>query len=170
MTRAQFATAVIADEKWVENAQRLLGRRPRYTPDEARWFALVRLFNQDIGVTLTRAASLAHEALTHPAEARTIVLGKTKIGDAGISIDRALFESSFAASLSAALEMGGPKRRGRISRQARAGNSAIDRASEYGVDIGLLEAGLKLSVRERLEAADKNAEFINALRPRFSSR
>lgn len=160
----------MADEKWVENAQRLLGRQPTYAANEARWFALLRLFNQDVGVALSRAALLANEALTYPADARTIVLGKTKIGDAGISIDRALFESSFAASLSAALEMGGPRRRGRVSRHSRSRSAVIDRASEYGVDIGLLEAGLKLSVRERLEVADKNAAFINALRPRSGSR
>jgi hypothetical protein len=170
MTRSQFAIAVMADEKWVENAPRLLGRRLAYTENEARWYALVRLFNQDIGVTLSRAALLADEALTYPAEARTIILGKTTVADAGISIDRALFESSFGASLSVALDMGGPKRRGRMSRQSNGRNAVIRRALQYGVDIGLLQAGLKLSVRERLKAADENAEFVTALRPSRTSR
>jgi hypothetical protein len=153
----------MADEKWVENAPRLLGRNPAYTVSEARWYALVRVFSQDIGVSLARAASLADEALTHPPQSRTIVLGKTSVGDAGLSIDRALFESSFAASLSAALELGGPRRRGRASHRPKGKKAAVKQAVEYGVDIGLLEAGLRLTVRERLDLADANAAFISAL-------
>jgi hypothetical protein len=160
----------MADEKWVENAQRLLGLKAVYKDAAARWYALVRVFNQDVGVSLARAASMADEALTYPPDARLIVVGKTSIGNAGVAIDRALFESAFAASLSAAKEFGGARRRGRLSRSPRGKSAIIDRASEYGVDIGLVEAGLKLSVRERLQVADENAAFVNELKSRPATR
>jgi len=156
----------MASEKWVENTRRLLGRRAVYTPAVARWYALVRVFNQEVGVPLARAASMADESLTYPAHARLIIVGKTQTANAGIAIDRALFESAFAASLSAATEAGGARRRGRPARPLKAKRAAIERASQYGVDMGLLEESLKLSVRERLERADENAAFINELRSR----
>lgn len=42
MTREQFARAVRAEPKWIENTVRLLGRRPAYGLDDARRLGLVR--------------------------------------------------------------------------------------------------------------------------------
>lgn len=164
MTRAQFAHAAMAGEKWVENAIRLLGRKVRYSRQWARWLALVRVFNQEIGVTLTRAAELADEAVELPEGTGAVTLGRGSSFDAGITIDLARFDSAFAASLSAALTLGDPKKRGRRADSGK--RSAVQRAAEYGVDIGLLEAGLKMTVHERLTAADENAQFIVELRRR----
>jgi hypothetical protein len=151
-----------ADEKWVENAGRLLGKRLRYTPEEAVWLGLVRLLNQEVGLPLFRAARLADEALGHRPSERWVVLGQNESGSAGVSIDIARFYSSHLAALSAALDMGGPRRRGR--RRAREKKGAVERAAQYGVDIDLLREGLRLSPRERLERLDQNAAFINAIR------
>lgn len=163
MTRSQFATAILADEKWVENAGRLLGKRLRYTPAEALWLGLVRLLNQQIGLTLFRAAQLADEAVKEPQDERWVVVGQEENSSAGIAIDIARFYSTYAAALSAALEMGGPRRRGRRS-GARGRKGAVERATKYGVDTDLLREGLRLSARERLERLDENAAFINAIR------
>jgi hypothetical protein len=163
MTRSQFAMGVGADEKWVENAGRLLGKRLRYTTEEAVWLGLVRLLNQEVGLTLFRAARLADEALEHRPSERWVVLGQDESGRAGVSIDIARFYSSHLAALSAALDMGGPRRRGRRS-GARRKKGAVERAARYGVDIDLLREGLQLSPRERLERLDENAAFINAIR------
>jgi hypothetical protein len=164
MTRSQFAMAVLADEKWVENAGRLMDRRFRYTAEEARWLGLVRVLNQEVGVTLSRAAELADEALRHAPDEGSVIVGRAG-GSAGVSIDLARFHSTYAAALSAALDMGGARRRGRpraiLPQKAR----ALDRAAQYGVDLDLLREGLRLSPRERLQRLDDNAAFVNAIRP-----
>ena len=170
MTRSQFAMAVLADEKWVENACRLLARHLRYTAAEARWLGLVRVLNQEVGLTLSRAAELADESLRHAPDEVGVVVGRA-VGSAAVSIDLARFHSAYAAALSAALDMGGARRRGRPRVNLRQKSRTLDRAAQYGVDIDLLREGLRLSPSERLQQLDENAAFINAIRPvRKSSR
>ena len=164
MTRSQFAMAVLADEKWVENAGRLMARRFRYTAAEARWLGLVRILNQEVGVTLSRAAELADEALRRPADGGTVIVGRAD-GSAAISIDLARYYSTYAAALSAALELGGVRRRGRPRATVPRNSRVLERAAEYGVDIGLLREGLRLAPGERLQQLDDNAAFLRAIRP-----
>ena len=91
-------------------------------------------------------------------------------GVAGIVVDRARYLSAFNAALSAALEHGGPRRRGPrptsgvAPKSPRTRSGALSRAEDYGVDLGLLREGLKLSRAERLSALDANAEFLRAMR------
>jgi hypothetical protein len=165
MTRSQFAMAVMADEKWVENAGRLLGRQFRYTPAEARWLGLVHILNQEVGVTLSRAAQLASEALRNDAKEGSVVLGRTARGSVGVSVDLGRFHSAYAAALSAAIDLGGSRRRGRRRPGLEGKTGALERAANYGVDIDLLREGLRLSRRERLERVDTNAAFARAIRP-----
>jgi hypothetical protein len=164
MMRSQFALAVLADEKWVENAARLLDKRLSYSAEEARWLGLVRVLNHEVGLTLARAAELADEALKHSMKEASVVVGRGANGGAGVFIDLARFYSTHAAALSAALEVGGGRRRGR--RATTTGQKGLlDKAARYGVDIDLLRAGLHLSPRKRLEQLDENAAFIGAIRP-----
>ena len=163
MTRAQFAMAIRADEKWVDNSARILGRRLRYTAAEARWLGLVRLLNHGFGIDLRRASALATEALAGDVMTRSILVGEAG-ESAGICVDLARYHSSYAASLSAALELGGERRRGRKVKSQKGGAGAVARAEAYGVDIGLVREGLRLSPRQRLETADENAEFVKSQR------
>jgi hypothetical protein len=170
MNRSQFAMAVLADEKWVENTGRLMARRFRYTAQEARWLGLVRILNQEVGLSLSRASELADEALRHPRVVGSVIVGRAA-GSAAISIDLGRYYSTYAAALSAALELGGARRRGRPRRAAAKRNRMLDRAAEYGVDLDLLREGLRLAPGERLQQLDDNAAFIRAMRPvRRSSR
>jgi hypothetical protein len=166
LTRSQFAAAVRADEKWVENIARALGRRLAYTPAEARWLGMVRLLARDLGVPVALAAELADDALRQPPETRALRLATSDDGAASLVIDLARYHSTFAAALSAALNHGGPRRRGRPapSRGAR-GRGAIARARVYGVDVSLLREALARSPAERLARLDANAAFLSALRP-----
>lgn len=167
MTRDQFAAAAMADRKWIENAAAILNLRLGYTPGESRRMGLVHVFNQGVGVGLHRALELADQALQEDPDQRVVVLGTTDGGIAGVAIDLSRFYSAHAASLSAALELGGPRRRGR--RKTSSG-SAIERAERYGVDIGLLRDGLRMSPARRLSLLDENAEFVHSLaRPRRRS-
>jgi hypothetical protein len=157
--------AVMADEKWIENAARLLKKRLRYTVEESVWLGLVRMLNQELELPLARAAAVADEALGLIEEQSEVVVGRSGDSSAAISIDMPRFRSSHIASLSAALTLGGAQRRGRRPAKASTRKSSIlERASRYGVDIDLLREGLKLSVAERLERADQNAAFVRSMR------
>lgn len=166
LTRSQFAVTVRADEKWVENTARTLGRRLEYTRAEARWLGLVRLLARDLGIPLARASELADEALRQPPETRALPLAASDDGAASLVVDLARYHSTFAAALSAALNHGGPRRRGRPrpSRPPR-GRESVDRARAYGVDVSLLREALGRSPAERLARLDANAAFLGALRP-----
>src|SRR5699024_5469630 len=74
LTRSQFAAAIQADEKWVENTARALGLELTYTPSEARRMGLVRLLTRDFGISAASAAELADQALRHPPDARAVSL------------------------------------------------------------------------------------------------
>ena len=166
MTRSQFATAVMAPEKWVENAARLLNRKFRYTREESVWLGLVRELNLEVGLPLSRAAEVADEALGSVREEGDVVVGQSEGSSAAIVIDMSRFRSSHGAALSAALTLGGARRRGRRRVQARRKTAALDKASRYGVDLDLLREGLKLTVAERMQRADENAQFVHAMRTR----
>lgn len=167
MTRSQFAMATGSDEKWVENTARFLKRRLRYTPVESVWLGLVRVFNQELGLTLARSDKLASEALGIDPRASIVIVGQTETGVAGISVEIARYRSAHAASLSAALELGGEKRRGRPRRAKtkRSKRTILEHSALYGVDIDLLREGLKIPMTDRLRIADENAAFLRALRP-----
>ena len=163
MTRSQFAAAIQADEKWVENATHLLRRRFAYTAAEARWLSLVRVMVEDIGLTLARSAEVADEALRlDPREEKAIVAANDS--SVGVAIDLARFHSTYAASLSAALDLGGPRRRGRPRARVKQRARVLKRAEEYGLDLDLLREGLRMSPAQRLENLDENAAFIRAAR------
>lgn len=166
MTRSQFAMAIHADEKWVENSARLLGLALRYTAAEALLFGLVRVLNQELGLTLAKAADLAKEALEHAPVTERAIVGRGEYGSAGVAVDLARYHSAYGAAWSAAMELGGPRRRGRPRRAVtrRSVGDAIERAAEYGVDIDLLRDGLRLSPGERLALANENAAFVDELR------
>jgi hypothetical protein len=165
LTRAQFAAAVRADEKWVENTSRALGRRLEYTPGEARWMGVVRLLADDFGIPVTRAAELADEALRHPRESRVVSLTAVDDGAATLVIDLARYHSTFAAALSAAISHGGARRRGRPPARRRGRRDPVGAAESYGVDLSLLREAIERSPAERLARLDANASFVSALRP-----
>jgi hypothetical protein len=166
MTPHQFAAAVGAELKWVQNAARLLGRRFRRVPSEARWLRLVRLFHDGFGIALKPAAELASDALAMaPATSGDVAAAADY--SARIAVDLSRVDSSFAAALASALAFHGPKQRGR-SRwgKARRGVAALKAAEEHGVDLSLLHESLALTPDQRLRRLDENAAFIRALRRR----
>ncbi|HEX5831097.1 MAG TPA: hypothetical protein VFY16_08960 [Gemmatimonadaceae bacterium] len=163
MTRTQFALAVRADAKWVENAARLLGRRLSYTVEEARWLGLVRLLNHEFGVPLARAAGLAGSVLRLPADSGSVPILEAPGGEAALVVDLARYHSTFVATLSAALQHGGPRRRGR-KRGENAPRDPLAEAAAYGVDLTLFQYTLERTVAERLDELAGSAEFLADVR------
>lgn len=100
MTASQFARAIRADPKWVQNAARILGKRFRYSTAEARWLGLVHQLQQHFGIPLRTAGDMATTALAAPATEQAVSVGESGDGSARIVIDVARYDSSFAASRS----------------------------------------------------------------------
>jgi CRP-like cAMP-binding protein len=102
MTARQTAVAAAADLKWLTNSAALLHHRLRYSGDAARWWGLVRVLVDELGLTLKAAADAATAALatgrSSAAPART-----TATGAARIEVDLPRYESIFLANLSRAL-------------------------------------------------------------------
>jgi len=158
MTLAQFAIAVGAGTKWVQNAAAALGRPIAYTEEEARRLGLARVIQGVAGMPLQRAWDLAGEALASPAQREMIV--EATDGSVRLTVDVARYLSSFAARLAVA-HREQPRRRGR---PARSTSDPIEAAREYGIDISLLKSNLLRTPEERLRNAGANAELVRRLR------
>jgi hypothetical protein len=153
MTLAQFAIAVGAGTKWVQNAAAALGCPLTYSDDEARRLGLARVIQGVAGMPLQRAWELAGEALASPDQQQ--VLAEATDGSVQVTVDVARYRSSFAARLAAARKEQ-PQRRGRPARRA---NDPIAAAREYGIDISLLQSNLLRTPEERVRIAGANAAF-----------
>jgi hypothetical protein len=160
MTARQTAVAAAADLKWLTNAASLLRRRLRYDVESARWWGLVRVLVEELGLTLKAAAGAATAALATDRK-RSAKAPTYHAGPARIDVDLPRYESIFLANLSRAMNHETPRRRGRV--RERAGD-AIAQARAYGIDIGLLQTALQRTPGERLALLDRNAEFLRAAR------
>lgn len=160
MTARQTAVAAAADLKWLTNAASLLRRRLRYDAEAARWWGLVRVLVDDLGLTLKAAAAAATAALT-TAGARKARTPADYASPVRIEVDLPRYHSIFLANLSRAINHETPRRRGRLKERA---SDALARARDYGVDIGLLQTALERTPAERLALLERNLEFLRAVR------
>jgi hypothetical protein len=156
MTLAQFATAVGATPRWVQNARALLKLRGRYTENSARLLGLARTLCDSTGLPLRRACALARKALAEwPATGQWVHVNDD--GSVAINIDTARYLASFAVRLSLARSARSERTRG--SRKGRP-RHPIAAARKYGVDLTLLYENLKLTPTERLCQMDEMSEFL----------
>jgi hypothetical protein len=167
MTPRQLATAAGADLKWLLNSAALLGRSLRQTPADARWWGIVRLLSETLGLPLQPAAAAATRSLAEAGTARHFSIGTDPSESASVVIDLLRFQSIFLANLSRALVRETPRRRGRPS-TPRSRSDAVDAAARYGVDIGLVRSALQRTPAQRLEILEANAGFLRELKGRRS--
>lgn len=160
MTRHQFAVATGGGIKWVLNSAALLRRRIRYTHDDARWWGLVRVLAESLGLPLKPAAEAATSSLR---DGETTPITDLS-GSAFLRVDLNRYQSTFLANLSRALVLETPRQRGRPPRAAEGG--AISSAASYGVDISLVQAALARTPAQRLAMLESNARMIRAMRKR----
>ena len=163
MTLNQLATAAAAPTKWVLNSAALLGRRVPRTAAEARWWGLLRLLTESLGIPLQAAAGAATRSLSGGRSAGEIPVLADPSGSASVFVDLVRYQSTFLGNLSRALMLETPKRRGRPSR-SRALRGAADSARRYGVDLGLVRTALARTPAQRLEMLEANARFIREMR------
>ena len=164
MTARQTAIAAGAELKWLVNSAALLRRPLRYTPQTAKWWGLVRLLTEKLGLSLKAAADAATAALGQADSSTRVSAGTDPSGATSIVIDLRRYESTFLANLSRALQLETPRRRGRPRRDRITGRDAVRAASEYGIDIGLLQASLRRTPAARLALLEANVEFVRAAR------
>src|SRR6476646_1779062 len=117
MTARQIAVAAAADIKWLTNSASLLRRRLRYDAAAARWWGLVRLLVDELGLTLKAAADAATGALAS-ARSGSAPARVDRTGTVRIEVNLPRYESVFLANLSRALNHETTRRRGRTKAKA----------------------------------------------------
>lgn len=166
MTRAQFAAAIGAPEKWVHNAAAALGGPVRYTPANARRLAVARAIQTAVPVAL-RVADRWGVAALAGARRGALVEVVPVAGAVGVTIDLSHILSVFTARLGQALH-DEPRTRGRRPHRPAGGRvtgrDARARAKANGLDVSLIDANLRRSPAERLRLLDANAAFLAAVR------
>src|SRR5712675_1745570 len=103
MTARQTAVAAAADLKWLTNSAALLRRPLRYHVGEAKWWGLVRLLVDRMGLTLKAAADAATAALRQPDSRAPVDAAADLSGSVALVVDLPRYESVFLANLSRAL-------------------------------------------------------------------
>jgi hypothetical protein len=162
MTARQTAAAAAADLKWLTNSASLLHRALRYTADQAKWWGLVRLLVEELGLSLKAAAETATTALRANHSSSPVRAKADASGSAALVVDLPLYESIFLGNLSRALVHETPRRRGRVRHTA--GRDAVRVARDYGIDISLVRSALQRTPAERLALLEANAAFVRGMR------
>jgi hypothetical protein len=160
MTLGQFATAVGAPKRWVQNAFQALGLPAVYTEPLARRLAFAKAVKEACGMPLRRAFPLAEEALARWPAHQTWELREPD-GAVRVEIDLERFLSDYAVRLSLSRTYYAEKRRGRPRKRKLRG---IALAKWYGVDVSLLVESLKRTPEERLRQLDEAREFFTQAR------
>ena len=160
MTLGQFAVAVGAPRRWVQNAMAVLGLPARYDAEGAKRLAFTRMLHQNLGMPLARAHQLAAPAVAAwPERSRWEYTSADDLVTLSVDLER--FLSDYAVRLSLARTHYAEKRRGRPPKRRKRG---VAGAREYGVDISLLEESLRRTPEERLRRLDEAAQFVQSLR------
>jgi len=160
MTLGQFAVAVGAPKRWVQNAYAALRLPAGYDETRARRLAFARTVKQACGMSFGRAYQLAEGALaTWPAE--KVWTHRGPDGAVAVSVELERFLSDFAARISLARTYYAERRRGRPRRRR-----GLALAKWYGVDVSLLESALRLTPMQRLQRLEQAVQFIRAARRR----
>jgi hypothetical protein len=165
MTARQTAVAAGADLKWMVNSAALLGRRIRYNRQQAKWWGLVWLLTEQLGVSLRAAAAASTVALRGGSSRAHVTAGADRSGSASLVVDLARYDSIFLANLSRALVHETPRRRGRPPRPGIKGD-VLTNAQHYGVDLGLIQSAMRRTPAERLALLETNAAFVRDMRRR----
>ena len=156
-----MAVAAAADLKWLTNSAALLGRPLRNSPQAARWWGLVKLLVDDLGLSLKSAAATASTALLGLDSGAAVRAAGDPSESATVVVDLPRYQSIFLGNLSRALVHETPRRRGR---RAAGRVDSIAAARRYGVDIDLVRAALARSPAERLALLEDNAAFLRNMR------
>jgi hypothetical protein len=143
LTKRQFAAAVGASEKWVDNACRILELPAIRDEPSARRLAAVHEIAHPFGMRLDCAAALATQALALDPRSGRTVIGSHSQCVARLVFDVQRFHSRFGVAFAAAL-LQRPHRPGRpaprFPRGARSRPAILTAAAAKGVDVQLIRS------------------------------
>jgi hypothetical protein len=154
MKLGEYAVAVGAPKRWVQNARAALGERGQYTEAGARRLAFAKAVKEACGMPLRAAYPLAAEALARWPEERTWTY-QPRAGAASVSVDLERFLSDYAARLSLSRSFYAERHRGRPRKRR-----GVALAKWYGVDVTLNEESLRLTPAQRLARLEGALDFI----------
>ena len=160
MTLGQYATAVGAPPRRVQNARGVLRLRGRYDERGACELGLALTIADATGMPIVRAWPAARSALAAWPDAREWACG-AEDGSVRVVIDLERYQSAFTARLSLARESYAERRRGRPRARAR---NPIAAARAYGIDLTLIDESMELSPAQRLRRMDEMSEFFRMVR------
>jgi hypothetical protein len=160
MTLGQFATAVGAPKRWVQNAFQALGLPAEYTEELAQRLMFARVVKEACGMPLRRAFPYAEEAIGRWPEHRTWELTDNG-GAVVVKIDLERFLSEWVVRLSLSRCWYAEKRRGRPWKTKLRG---VALAKWYGEDVTLLQEHLKRTPGRRLEMLQGALDFVRRAR------
>ncbi len=158
MKLGEYAVAVGAPKRWVQNARAALAERGPYTEPGARRLALAKLVKETCGMPLRAAYPLAGAALAAWPAQRTWSHPPGD-GAGSVTVDLEWFLSDYAARLSLSRSFYGERRRGRPRKRR-----GVALAKWYGVDVTLLEESLKLTPAQRLQRLEDAVAFYRSAR------
>jgi hypothetical protein len=159
MTLGQFATAVGATKRWVQNAFQALGLKAEYTEPLAQRLSLAREIHVATGMLLRKAYAVAPAALAAwPARKQWVLEGQGGMVSVVVDVER--FLSTWAVRLSLARTRYAERPRGRPTRRKRKG---IALAKWYGEDISLILESLKRTPEQRLQLLDQAVEELKSM-------
>ena len=150
----EYAVAVGAPKRWVQNARAALGERGPYTEDGARRLAFAKAVKEACGMPLRAAYPLAGEALASWPAQRSWSYQPDNAA-ASVSVDLERFLSDYAARLSLSRSFYAERRRGRPRKRR-----GVALAKWYGVDVTLNEESLELTPAQRLARLEGAVDFI----------
>jgi hypothetical protein len=156
MTLGQFAVAVGAPKRWVQNAFQALRLPAAYTEPLARRLAFAKAVKEACGMPVRRSFPLAEDALARWPAHKTWEL-RDEDGAVRVILDLERLLSDYAVRLSLSRTFYAEKRRGRPRKRKLRG---IALAKWYGVDLTLLVESLKRTPEERLQQLDEAREFF----------
>lgn len=160
MTLGEFAYAIDAEPKWVQNAVSVIAASLPLSVASARRLVVARALSAQTGMPLARAYGVAERTLHHyDGSAKAVEIA----GDNGavtVSVDVYRLLASLSAGLSRLAVLYAPKKRGRPARR----RNPIRAAKAYGLDLTLLEANLRRLPAERLRMLDAMVEFQRRVR------
>jgi hypothetical protein len=154
MKLGEYAVAVGASKRWVQNARAALGERGPYTEPGARRLAFARLVKETCSMPLRAAYPLATDALAAWPKQRSWS-HRPADGAVSVTVDLERFLSDYAARLSLSRSFYAERRRGRPRKRR-----GVALAKWYGVDVTLNEESLKLTPAQRLARLEGAVDFI----------
>jgi len=160
MTPAQFVLAVGADQRWIRNVRRLLGRAKRDDAYEARWLGVVHDLQASLGVALEDAARMADRVLGAEGDAGLLEVGMDSSASIRIVADCARLRTLHDLRLARALYLPVLDHRGRPATSYRPIVAELARGVRRSDDARRIRLNVRLPAADRLAALGSLGELL----------